>query len=108
MRGCSLFDVRRDALQMGVGQTRMCGETMPSRSARSLICAGDSSPETYRTGARPEPVEGPPPSARAAQSWMSKVLLPMPGSPLIRTTEPGTIPPPSTRLNSPIGTGMRS
>ena len=70
--------------------------------------ADGASRRSAPVGTRPEPVEGPPPSARAAQSWISKVLLPMPGSPLISTTEPGTMPPPSTRLNSPMGTGIRS
>jgi hypothetical protein len=32
----------------------------------------------------------------------------MPGSPLTNTGPPGTIPPPSTRLNSSIAIGMRS
>ncbi len=32
----------------------------------------------------------------------------MPGSPPIKTTEPGTIPPPRTRENSPIDRGRRS
>ena len=44
----------------------------------------------------------------ALQSWMSRVDLPTPGSPLMRTTEPGTMPPPNTRLISLIGTGIRS
>ena len=35
------------------------------------------------------------------------MLLPMPGSPPISTIEPGTIPPPSTRSNSPIPDAMR-
>ncbi len=34
--------------------------------------------------------------------------MPIPGSPPMSTTEPGTIPPPNTRLSSPMGTGMRS
>src|SRR6478672_1559900 len=35
------------------------------------------------------------------------VLLPIPGSPLISVSEPGTTPPPSTRLNSLPGTTSR-
>src|SRR5688572_1529910 len=33
----------------------------------------------------------------------NKVDLPMPGSPAINITEPGTIPPPNTRLSSASG-----
>ena len=32
--------------------------------------------------------------------WRTIVLLPMPGSPPSKTTDPGTIPPPRTRSNS--------
>ena len=42
---------------------------------------------------------------RRSTPGCSSVLLPMPGSPLISTTEPGTMPPPSTRLNSPMRHG---
>ena len=35
------------------------------------------------------------------------VDLPMPGSPPIRVTEPGTMPPPRTRLNSLLLVSMR-
>ncbi len=35
------------------------------------------------------------------------VDFPMPGSPPMSTTEPGTIPPPSTRSNSPNPDGAR-
>ena len=64
-----------------------------SRSARSLICRRLSSPETYRMRA---------PEEMVWQICSSRVDLPMPGSPLSKTTEPGTMPPPSTRLSSPI------
>src|SRR5690349_14192133 len=63
-----------------------------SRSARSLICSGDSSPETYS-------VRIPAPSRRAAHCSKS-VDFPMPGSPPTKTTDPGTIPPPRTKSNS--------
>src|SRR6186713_2191072 len=37
-----------------------------------------------------------------------RVLLPMPGSPPTSTSEPGTIPPPNTRFNSPSGVNSLS
>src|SRR5699024_5548977 len=37
---------------------------------------------------------------KAAQICSNKVDLPIPGSPPINTSEPFTMPPPSTRLNS--------
>jgi len=70
-----------------------------SRSARILICRSDSSPETYRTVWL---------TAICIAICSVSVLLPMPGSPPISTTEPGTIPPPKTRANSSIGSGRRS
>ncbi len=42
-----------------------------------------------------------------AQTWMSSVDLPMPGSPPSSSTEPGTKPPPVTRSNSPMPVAMR-
>ena len=66
----------------------------PSRPARSLICAADSSPDTYSTF--------PARSASRPATSVSSVLLPIPGSPPIRISEPGTMPPPSTRSSSPI------
>jgi len=69
------------------------------RSARILIWRSDSSPETYNTVCFP---------ASSIAICSVRVLLPMPGSPPIKTTEPGTIPPPNTRANSSIGSGRRS
>src|SRR6267378_219158 len=63
-----------------------------SRSARRRSWSGDSSPETYS-------VETPWRSSLAAHC-ISSVDLPIPGSPPTSTTEPGTIPPPSTKSNS--------
>ena len=69
------------------------------RAALILICRSDSSPDTYNT------------------RWVLPISiaicsisvdLPMPGSPLTRMIEPGTMPPPSTRANSPIGKWTRS
>ena len=69
------------------------------RIARILICRSDSSPDTYSTFWE---------SAISIAICSINVDLPIPGSPPTSTTEPGTIPPPSTRANSPIGRGMRS
>src|SRR2546425_930688 len=62
------------------------------RPARSRIWSGDSSPDTYSVGT-------PACSSRAAHC-SSSVDLPMPGSPPTSTTDPGTMPPPSTKSNS--------
>ena len=43
----------------------------------------------------------------AAEACISRVDLPMPGSPPSRITEPRTKPPPVTRSSSPIPEGMR-
>ena len=71
----------------------------PMRVARILICRSDSSPETYSTRLC---------AAISSAICSIKVDLPMPGSPPTSTMEPGTMPPPSTRANSPIGRSMRS
>ena len=60
------------------------------RSALSLICCSDSSPVTYKTRVW----------VKERATCNNKVDFPMPGSPPIKTKEPGTIPPPKTRLNS--------
>ena len=70
------------------------------RSARILICSSDSSPETYST----LPIR----AAKFAAACMISVDLPMPGSPEISVSEPGTSPPPSTLLNSAIPVSIRS
>ena len=49
-----------------------------------------------------------PSAARRAASCRSNVDLPIPGSPLNRTIEPGTRPPPNTRSISPIPLARRS
>ena len=64
----------------------------PSRSARSRTCAADSSPEMYRTRR--------PAADRLPSAMPVSVLLPIPGDPPRRTSEPGTSPPPSTRSSS--------
>ncbi len=76
--------------------SRSCN--VPMRSARRRTWLTDSSPETTRLGE----------SAVAAHCWAtssSSVDLPTPGSPASRTTDPGTMPPPSTRSSSgtPVG-----
>ena len=63
----------------------------PSRRARSATWRTDSSPVAYSTGWS---------WASAAAHCKSSVDLPMPGSPPISVTDPGTSPPPSTRSNS--------
>ena len=72
----------------------------PSRSARSLTCAADSSPDTYRTLC--------PAAARRPSAPVVSVDLPMPGDPPINTSDPGTKPPPSTRSSSPMPVRRRS
>ena len=69
------------------------------RVARILICLSDSSPETYSTRCT---------FAISIAICSINVDLPMPGSPPTSTMEPGTIPPPSTRANSPMGRWTRS
>src|SRR2546426_6039428 len=71
-----------------------------NRSARSRIWSGDSSPDTYSAGT-------PACSSRAAHCSRS-VDLPIPGSPPTSTTEPGTMPPPRTKSNSPRPVRQRS
>ena len=68
--------------------------SIPSRSARSLICPADSSPDAYRTV--PATFE------TAAAVCRTSVDLPIPGSPLRRISAPGTIPPPRTVSSSPM------
>src|SRR6266568_174834 len=72
--------------------TWMLPASSVSRSARRRSWSGDSSPETYSVGI-------PAVSSRAAHC-IKRVDFPMPGSPPTRVTEPGTIPPPSTKSNS--------
>ena len=74
--------------------SRSLSENCPMRSARSLICFSDSSPDIYSTSC--------PSSASFWHTCKSRVDFPMPGSPPTRTREPGTIPPPSTRSSSCI------
>src|SRR5271165_3526360 len=71
--------------------SRAVAASSPSRRPRSATCAKDSSPVAYSTG---------PPPLRAAAACSIRVDFPMPGSPPIRVTEPGTRPPPSTRSSS--------
>ncbi len=71
--------------------------TAPSRSARMRTCCGLSSALMYSVG-----------PGHQARSWSSNVLLPMPGSPPSRVTDPGTSPPSSTRSSSPMPVGRAS
>ena len=70
----------------------------PSRRARSATWRTDSSPVAYSTAWS---------RASAAAHCRSSVDLPMPGSPPISVTDPGTRPPPSTRSNSAKPVAMR-
>ena len=72
--------------------TSRSGASVPSRPARSRTCAADSSAHTSRHRA--------PSAAIAPRPCSTSVLLPMPGSPPTRVTEPATRPPPSTRSSS--------
>ena len=70
----------------------------PMRDARMRTCACDSSPEIYSTVLRS--VANAVSLATLPAVSSSNVDLPMPGSPAISVTDPGTMPPPSTRSNS--------
>ena len=77
------------------------GVTASMRAARMRTCAWDSSPDRYstvRSGCR---------LATAPAVCSSRVDLPMPGSPATSVTDPGTMPPPRTRSNSPNPVGRR-
>ena len=77
------------------------GVTASMRAARMRTCAWDSSPDRYstvRSGCR---------LATAPAVCSSRVDLPMPGSPATSVTDPGTMPPPRTRSNSPNPVGSR-
>ena len=66
-------------------------ENSPILSARSLICLSDSSPDMYNTFFD---------SARLRHTCKRSVDFPIPGSPPTSTSEPLTIPPPSTLSSS--------
>src|SRR5699024_8482926 len=74
-------------------------EVIPRRSARSFVCLVDSSPDIYKTDWSF--------SANCDEICNSNVDFPIPGSPPIKISDPGTIPPPSTRLNSSMFVVMR-
>ena len=71
----------------------------PNLSARNFICDALSSPAIYKIFL--------PRLANCPEICSNKVDLPIPGSPPINTMEPGTIPPPRTRLNSSLSVLMR-
>src|SRR5699024_11429408 len=79
-------------------KTKSSSDMISSRSARSFVCCMDSSPETYNVRNFF--------SAICEDVCSNRVDFPIPGSPPIKTSDPGTIPPPntrdrkSTRLNS--------
>ena len=97
--GRSASIVARTVARSVSASTGTCSAASPSRSARSRICAGDSSPDTYSVD-RPAP-------ARCPSAIPVSVDLPIPGEPPSSTSDPGTSPPPSTRSNSPMPVGSR-
>ncbi len=66
----------------------------PRRGARRAAGPGRRIPRRRRRGRRC------PPAARLASAIPARVLLPIPGAPPSRTSEPGTRPPPRTRSSS--------
>ena len=72
----------------------------PRRLARMATCEPDSSPVTYKV--LPERL------CMASIACKSRVDLPIPGSPPIKTTPASTIPPPKTRSNSSIPVAVLS
>ena len=92
---------RHDVLQRGLGQRRdRQRHVAEARGAQPdlgrRLLAGD----VERAGGRPP--------ARLASAIPVSVLLPIPGDPPSRTSEPGTRPPPSTRSSSPTPVLRRS
>ena len=81
-----------DLLDLVSAISRASRPSRPRRRARRATCLSDSSPVAYSTG---------PAALMAAADCSMSVDLPMPGSPPIKVTEPGTRPPPSTRSSSP-------
>ena len=84
--------------QVSLSRSRL-EESSFSREQRSFTCEQLSSAETYSTFCFLE---------RCAETSVSRVLLPMPGSPPMSTSEPGTMPPPSTVSSSSMPEEMRS
>ena len=94
-------DRREHRVEVGLGHDRhLQRRRRRGAAARSLTWAADSSPDTYRT-LRPA-------AARLPSAALVSVDLPMPGEPPMRTSEPGTTPPPSTRSSSPMPVPSRS
>src|SRR6056297_2528027 len=95
--------IRSMASRMCASEVSACSHrssrVASSRSARRFTCWALSSAVTYRVG-----------PLQPASSWSSSVLLPIPGSPPSRVTEPATRPPPSTRSSSasPVDSGSPS
>ena len=81
-------------------RTMSCSGTVPTRVARTLTWAKDSSAEASNTEN--------PRSATAASTWNSRVDLPTPGGPKTSVTAPATKPPPITRSTSSIPVAMGS
>ena len=94
--GTLLLDRRQHGVEIGLGdhRHRPARRRRGSRSARSRICAADSSAETYSVRR--------PAAHRFASAIVVSVDLPIPGAPPIRTSDPGTMPPPRTLSSSPM------
>ena len=98
--GLKLVNVVLDGFDARLGShEQFASEAIPIRLLRSFICSADSSPETYST--LPER------ALKLLATCISSVDLPMPGSPPIRTNDPATTPPPSTRSNSEMPLEVR-
>jgi len=95
--GSSSWTVRMMDSTSVSANSRKLSEATPMRSARIFTCEGDSSPVTYSSFVS---------ESRVANSVIN-VDFPMPGSPAIRTTDPSTIPPPSTRSSSTLSVRIR-
>ena len=88
-----------------VQRTSIPCEERCRRSARSFICAADSSPETYRMRCE-EPLFFTE-NARLAAVCTRSVDFPIPGSPPIKIAERFSAPPPRTRSNSSMPVRIR-
>ncbi len=81
-----------DVLHAGLGD-QPCGRRFQVPGAAPAVRPASPTPRRWRTAPRPSALS-------AAAACSISVDLPMPGSPPIKVTEPGTRPPPSTRSSS--------
>ena len=97
--GCSLSTVASTFSSCVSASTCTCDLSSPKRRERKATWAPDSSPVTYKVF---QPLR-----CKPSIACNSKVDLPMPGSPPIKTTPPWTMPPPKTRSSSSWPVGVR-